>query len=97
MGVLLQAYYKQNQDKGPPSPFAGWTPQTTLTLAIDNPDGTLLTSRTYTQSMASQAGLSGMTATAGWYTLRLRADNVPKAQADLTYRLTATYTAPAGL
>ncbi|MCW3098264.1 MAG: alpha amylase [Chthonomonadaceae bacterium] len=75
----------------------GWTPQTTLTLAIDNPDGTLLTSRTYTQSMASQAGLSGMAATAGWHTLRLRADNVPGAQADLTYRLTVTYTAPAGL
>jgi hypothetical protein len=72
----------------------GWPSETSITLELDGPDGTKITSRDFDNGTAQGTAISANAAQTGFYTLKIRSANTPAANPKPSYKLTATYRAP---
>ena len=72
----------------------GWTNETSITLEIDGPDGTKITSRDFDNDTAQGTAISANAAQTGFYTFKIRSANTPAANPKPSFKLTATYRAP---
>ncbi len=72
----------------------GWTNETSITLEIDGPDGTKITSRDFDNGTAQGTAISANAAQTGFYTFKIRSANTPAVNPKPSYKLTATYRAP---
>ena len=72
-----------------------WTPNTSITLDVLAPDGSILATSVFRLSAPSGATLKTISTQEGFHTLRLTTTGAPAANSNPTYTLSVTYTAPA--
>lgn len=77
--------------------ITGWTASTQIYLEVDNPNGTVAASKTYTKTTAQGATLSIVPGTSGFYTWKIRSFNTPAGNTKPSYDLKLTYIAPQSL
>jgi galactose oxidase len=75
----------------------GWAPNTSITLDVLSPDGSVLATSVFKLSTPPGTALEAASKQAGFYTLRLTTAGAPAAKPNPTFTLSATYTATAGL
>ena len=75
----------------------GWTSDTSITLELDGPDGTRITSRAFDKNTTQGTAISGNAAETGFYTWKIRSAATPATIPQPSYKLTATYRAPRAL
>ena len=73
---------------------AGWTSSTNIALEVDKPNGTVLSTGTYTNATAQGATVTGAASMPGFYTWKIRSNNTPSTNAKPNYWLRVTFTAP---
>lgn len=70
----------------------GWTSSTQIYLELDNPSGTIVTTKTYLSGTTQGTAMNATASTAGWYTMKIRSYNTPSSNTKPAYWLRATYT-----
>jgi galactose oxidase len=73
----------------------GWTPNTSITLDVLTPDGSVLATLVFKLSTSAGTALNTSSKHAGLYTLRLTLTGAPASNPSSPFSLSATYTAPA--
>ena len=69
-----------------------WTSSTNIYLELDNPSGSIQSTKTYTSTTTQGATLAGTAASTGWYTFKIKSNSTPTGNAKPAYWLRATYT-----
>jgi hypothetical protein len=72
-----------------------WTPNTSITLDVVAPDGSILATSVFRLSVPAGAALKATSNQEGFYTLRLTTAGAPGINQNPAYVLSVTYTAPA--
>jgi hypothetical protein len=76
---------------------SNWTSSTSITMDVIAPDGSALATSVLRRSDPAGAHLTTVTAREGFHTLRVTPADLPAANPNLAYTLSATYSAPAKL
>jgi galactose oxidase len=71
----------------------GWTPNTSITLDVLSPDGSVLAASVFKQNTPAGTVLETTAKQAGFHTLRLTAAAAPAAKPNIAFTLSVTYTA----
>jgi len=69
-----------------------WTSGTDIYLELDNPNGSIQSTKSYYSTTTQGATITGTAGSTGWYTFQIRSYNTPTANPKPAYWLRATYT-----
>jgi hypothetical protein len=73
---------------------SSWTSSTSIGLEIDRPDGSVLSTGTYTNATAQGTSVTATTPMPGFYTWKIQSFNTPADNPKPSYWLKVSYTAP---
>jgi alpha-amylase len=71
-----------------------WTPDTSIQLEIDTPQGSKLLSKSFRQADSHGSFTDVKAASKGFYTIFVKSTNTPAGNKSPAYKLTVSYTAP---